>query len=156
MIRNLRFMRWFMKHGFIKHGFIKYCSMKNRFKARSHNVQGFTLFEVMVALAVLSFSILALVKQANTSVQVTTAIKEKTLAFMLAENVIAELRMEEQWPENGNFEKEETMANRDWYIEWEVYDAPFYKNLRTVEVSVADKNSKEKKITTVTGIIGKH
>ncbi len=132
--------------------------MNSSFSTRQRqHAKGFTLFEVMIALAVLAFAILALVKQATMSVKVTNAVEEKTIAYWIAENKLNELRIVPEWPATGKFEDDKVpMAGRDWYVEWEVYDSPYFKDLRTVEVSVADIKSKERKITKLIGIIGKN
>ena len=129
------------------------CSVQG--KSRSFS-RGFTLFEVMIALAILSFSILAMVKQAGQSVMVASALQDKTLAFWLAENKLAELRILPEWPGTGTFEENKiTMAGRNWYLEYKVEDAPS-KGLRRIDVSVSDMANKDRVITTVVGFIGKN
>jgi len=97
---------------------------------------GFTLLEVLVALAVLAIAMGAIIKTATQSIVNTAHLRDQTLASWVALNKINELLLEpEPWPEKGSLQGNTDLANRTW--RWE---ARFAKtndpDLRQLEVTV--------------------
>lgn len=97
---------------------------------------GFTLLEVLVALAILAIAMAALIRVASDSARTQLILQERTLAGWVAENVIAELQLEGRWPDAGSrFNGEAVMADRDWRWTVEVQATP-EPDLRRVDVHV--------------------
>jgi general secretion pathway protein I len=63
--------------------------------------RGFTLIEILVALAILAVALAAAVRAAGVSVDTTTVVMERLLAGWVAQNRLAEYAVRPLWPEVG-------------------------------------------------------
>ena len=87
-------------------------------KARRALSKGFTLVEVMIALAIVALSVPALLLTLNQQIDGTAYLRDRSLAQMVAANRLTELRLAlRQGGQrlNGNLTGSETLADRDWY-----------------------------------------
>jgi len=102
-------------------------------------LQGFTLLEVLVALAVLSIAMIPLVKTPVAIASNQSYLKAKTFAEYVALNKIAELQLDRNFPALGTKKGTEIMAGRDWYWKSKILKAnSLFKNIRRIEISVYD------------------
>jgi general secretion pathway protein I len=62
---------------------------------------GFALIEVLVGLAVLSIAMIAGLKALASAADTQLAVSQRTQALWSADNALADLRMNRQWPEMG-------------------------------------------------------
>lgn len=97
---------------------------------------GFTLLEVLVALAVLAIAMGAIINAATQSIASTAYLRDQTFASWVALNKINELLLNpEPWPKEGYLEGNADLANHAW--RWE---ARFVKiddpDLRRLQVTV--------------------
>lgn len=97
---------------------------------------GFTLLEVLVALAVLAIAMGAIINAATQSIANTAALRDQTLAGWVALNQVSERLLDpEPWPEEGSRDGRVELANRAW--RWQVRfaktDDP---DLRRIDVTV--------------------
>ena len=76
---------------------------------------GFSLIEVLTALAVLGIALSAAVQATGQQARNATYLRDRTLAHWVAMNQAAEQRIRNTWPAPGIFQGEETMAGRTWY-----------------------------------------
>lgn len=76
--------------------------------------QGFTLLEILVALAVLSLVALAAVKASGSAVANAVYLRQQTLAHWVAMNKAAELELADEWPAIGSNSGVEVMAETRW------------------------------------------
>jgi len=97
---------------------------------------GFTLLEVLVALAVLAISLGAVIRLAGSSSTTVSYLRDRTLAGWVASNTMDELLLARAWPAPGSRQGRMQMARRDWYWQLTVAttDDP---DLRRLEVAVA-------------------
>jgi general secretion pathway protein I len=97
---------------------------------------GFTLLEVLVAMAVLAIAMGAIIGTATQSIQTSAALRDQTFAGWVALNQVNELLLElEPWPEDGSRRGEAELAQRVW--RWEArFAATDDPDLRRVEVTV--------------------
>ncbi len=120
-------------------------------KPRTH-VSGFTLLEVLVALIIVSLSLFAIGASISQMVDAANTMRDRTYASWIAQNKIAELRLENVTPEVSSTSGEVDYGNGEF--EWravisETGVEAFYR----VDVSVSHVGS-EYVIRTVTGFIG--
>ncbi|MDP5072018.1 MAG: type II secretion system minor pseudopilin GspI [Congregibacter sp.] len=89
--------------------------------SRSTRVAGFTLVEVMVALAIVALAVPALLFTMDQQIDGTAYIRDRSLAQIVASNRLAELRLALQSGRQslgGTSAGSEEMAGREWF--WRV------------------------------------
>ena len=84
--------------------------------------RGFTLLEVLIALAVVAIALLALGRGSAQQVQVLGDLQERTLALWVADNVIAGQRLEPSRVQAGRYQGVERMGRHDWH--WDLLIQP--------------------------------
>jgi len=113
---------------------------------------GFTLIEVLVALAIVGFALAAM---AGTMVQMLNAantMRDRTYASWIANNKITEMRLSNVLPEVSTSSGEVTYAGVDW--NWRaVVSETGVENLFRVDVSISFPGQ-EPLMRPVTGFIG--
>lgn len=115
---------------------------------------GFTLFEVMVALAVFTVSVFALNRQVSQSIALVDSLEQKSVAVWIAQDKLTLLRIKGEWPALGQSVDSLRQLDRDWWVETRVSDTrePL---LRRVDVHVG-QTGEEEKLVTLHGFIGRH
>ena len=98
-------------------------------------VTGFTLLEVLVALAVLAIAMAAVIKVSVSNTSNAAYLKEKTIAHWIAVNKANELRLSETWPSVGNKKGSIVMATQEWRWQLKVSNTPD-KNIRRMDIEV--------------------
>jgi general secretion pathway protein I len=79
------------------------------------NKQGFTLLEVLVALAILAVALAAAIKVSTENAENAGYLRDKTLAHWVAMNVLTEIQVRGDWLDVGKKEGSAMMADREWY-----------------------------------------
>lgn len=113
--------------------------MKRSFSDSPKCAGGFTLVEVMVALAIVAIALPALMMAMSQQTDDTAYLRDKTIAQMVAANKLAETRLVIGSTRNLAAGKDNgiaTMADRDWFWWMETKQTPVEKFFR-VEISVA-------------------
>lgn len=82
------------------------------------NAGGFTLIEILVALAVIATAVAAVVAGVSSYVNNAAYLRDRTLAQWVVMNKVAELQVGVEWPGPGKQRGETLMANHEWT--WEV------------------------------------
>ena len=119
---------------------------------RSDRNAGFTLIEVMVALAIAGLSLAAVAASVSQMVDAGSAMQERTYASWIAQNTITELRLSNELPEVSSTSGEVFYASIEW--EWRAtVSETGVENLFRVDVEVSYAGSDDI-IRTVTGFIG--
>lgn len=113
---------------------------------------GFTLIEILIALAILAGSFLALIKISGGYTHQVAYLREKAYAQWVAENKLTELSWQE-WPAVGKTEGFAKMGMQDWFWEQVVTDTPD-PALRRVEVSVKGKKEAKNFLVNLVGFAG--
>ena len=80
----------------------------------SESQRGFTLIEVVVALAIVIIAFMAMYGSMMQSVAATTLMQEKTIATWIAFDRITELRINNEFPEDDESTDEIEMAGTEW------------------------------------------
>ena len=100
---------------------------------RSLRHRGFTLLEVLIALAIVAMSVGALLGTITSSASNIIYLKEKTLAEWVALNRLTELRIDQQMPGKGKRSGNSVMAGMRWEWQEEVVELPI-KGMFRIEV----------------------
>jgi general secretion pathway protein I len=106
----------------------------------SPNADGFTLLEMLVALAVLSLAVLALVNLAGENSRTGVVIEERVFAGVIADNRAIEALTSRQPPALGETSGSEKAAERAWRWTRRVTETPESGVLR-VDVAVMSDTS---------------
>lgn len=118
---------------------------------RSAN-KGFTLIEVMVALAIVALSLAAVTASMSQMIDAAQTMKDRTYASWIAQNRIAELRLAPATPKVGASNGDIDYANTEW--SWRaVVSETGVDDLYRIDVSVSLAGSDDV-IRTVTGFVG--
>jgi general secretion pathway protein I len=118
---------------------------------------GFTLIEVLVALAIVALGMAALMTALGSSADSAAYQRDKTLAEWVALNHLEEVRLAFARPTKGKTDGEVEMAGLKWRWAQEVVETEV-KGILRVDVSVKPTNAPGPKdsgwYTTVSGIVG--
>lgn len=115
--------------------------------------QGFTLLEVLVAVAIVALGLSGVLATINGMVGSSAYLRDKTLANWVAQNHITELRLQPQWPDIGKSTDDEEMAGQRWHIATEVVETPV-ERLRRINVTVSFYESRDDALVTVAAFVG--
>lgn len=114
--------------------------------------RGFTLLEVMVALAIVALSLTAVAASMSQMINSASSMRDRTYASWIAQNRIAELRLAPKTPDVGATNGEVQYANTDWT--WRaVVSETDVDDLYRIDVSVS-LAGRDGVIRTVTGFVG--
>lgn len=97
--------------------------------------RGFTLIEVLVALAVLALALAAAIRGGGAYVGNQVYLQERTLAHWVARNALIELQLDERWPGIGERSGSVEMADQEWEWRAKIEQSPD-EDLRRIDVSV--------------------
>ena len=96
--------------------------------------KGFTLLEVLVALAVLTMGLGTVMKVAGSQVSQLAYLKDKTIALWVANNRASEIQLD-KWPSTGTSTGHEFMASQEWQWKLKVSNTAD-KDLRRLDIEV--------------------
>lgn len=114
--------------------------------------KGFTLIEVMVAMAIAALGLAAVAASVSQMVDAGAAMQQRSYASWIAQNKIAEMRLANVIPDVSESSGDTIFANREWIWRATVSDTGV-ENLFRVDVRVGLAGGDEN-IRTVTGFIG--
>jgi general secretion pathway protein I len=98
--------------------------------------RGFTLVEVLAAVAVLAIAMAAIIGGMARYASSADHLRQRTLALWVAQNRIAELMSQPTWPSTGRSNGDVEMAGLDWRWTVLVQETPDDR-LRRIDVSVS-------------------
>lgn len=117
---------------------------------------GFSLLEILVALAIFAVVSVAAYRQLAGIASASSRIDEKNLAFIVAENALEEYFFDRSWPSIGSEEKEYTLGGRDWRVITEVQETD-NKDIRRLQAAVyLDSGDKNASLVTIYRMMGKN
>ncbi|WP_439510394.1 type II secretion system minor pseudopilin GspI [Marinimicrobium koreense] len=123
--------------------------------------KGFTLIEVMVALVVVAVALPAFLMLVMSQLDGTAAIRNKTLAFWVAENEMTRLHLQSNWLDDFTLpdqdQGEVTLAGREWRWELsnealEVGDYGEMAAFRQIEIAVSPQTDPDNVLARLEGI----
>ena len=120
---------------------------------------GFTLIEVMVALAIFALVSVTLVKSTGQSLRQTALIEQKATAWWLAENAMTRLRIQPRtdanYPNPGTQRELVTLASVDWEVETRI-EATENDFVRRIEINIYHRGETDDPAASLVGFLGRH
>lgn len=120
--------------------------------------RGFTLIEVLAAMAVFGIVALVLLTQSREQVRLAASLEDRLLAHWVASNTLTDLQTGPSMPDLGSSETSTVMAGRDWFVTMKTATTPS-TDVRSVVVSVSAYNpltdSKGAPLVSLTGFVGR-
>lgn len=111
---------------------------RRRARARSASPGGgFTLLEVLVALAVLAIALSAGMRALMQAADLSLGLRERTLALWVAQDRLALHEVQRDWPALDAFNGVRELGGREWHWREQVLSTP-EEQLRRVEIDVRD------------------
>ena len=123
-------------------------------RARSGRVQGFTLIEVLIALAVLAVVMASIARATGQTAVATLDLQQRTFASWVAANVIEQVRLREHWPAVGRRQGRTIMGQSEWH--WQLQISPTEEpRMRRLDVVVYGDSDREQAIVSLAGFVGR-
>ncbi len=104
-------------------------------------------------MAILSLGMIAVFAALNQSLNVTTRLRDKTLASWIATDRITELRATGEYPDADNRRDQVSMARREWVYNMKISKIPEWE-MRRIDVTVSLADSPDDILATVIGFVG--
>jgi general secretion pathway protein I len=104
-------------------------------RRRAGRGSGFTLVEVLVALTIVAVALIASLRAVGSLATSAFDLRQRTLAQWSAENRLAQIRVENEWPALGRRAYDCSQAESTMTCEEEVFATP-NAQFRRIEVSV--------------------
>ena len=98
--------------------------------------RGFTLIEVLVALAIFGVVALSLLTSSRDQTRQAAALEDRMFAHWIALNTLTDLQASNDYPEVGVMDSTAVMAGRDWFVTISVSSTPS-PAVRHLDISVA-------------------
>lgn len=131
-------------------------NIKKNIRLEKIAAPGFTLLEVLVALAIFALISITCYRQIDANYRTSERIEKKYLALWVAENKLEEIFIDRKWPLMGETKSDVQIASSRWIVKMNVSETTI-KDLRKVEVSVySDDDQSGGSILTLTRLIGKN
>jgi len=105
-------------------------------------IQGFTLIEVMLAMAIFAIAGVALLGSADTNLRTLSQLEKKMIASWVVSNQLVEASLDQSWPPKNNKTGKSDIAGHEWFWQQKVIKTTD-KNMRAIVVEVR-ANEKDK------------
>ncbi len=114
----------------------------------------FTLIEIMVALAIITIALGAIIQSTTASTRNAAYLRDKTVAGWVAMNQISLLRARREWNSASNKTGTVEMAGKEWLWKMKIRktDDP---NMRRLEVDVFAADDDANALASLTGFMGR-
>jgi len=123
-------------------------------EGRGTTPRGFTLLEVLVALAVVAIALTAAVTAAGQDARNVALLRDRTLAHWVAMDRIAEAQLSDDWPGVGKSDGDTVMAGQEWHWTLAV-SATDDNDVRRLDVEVRHTPSEERALTSMIAYLGR-
>jgi general secretion pathway protein I len=113
-----------------------------RLRSRRASQCGFTLLEVLVALAVLALALAAIIQAGGGYAANQVYLRDRVMADWVARNLLMEYQIKKEWPRVGDSNGDEEIAGRRWEWRTDVSETDD-EDLRRIDIEVRPEGSDE-------------
>ncbi|HTQ02117.1 MAG TPA: type II secretion system minor pseudopilin GspI [Casimicrobiaceae bacterium] len=115
--------------------------------------RGFTLVEILVALAIIAIALTAGMRALAQATDSASALKNRTLALWVAQNRLAAAQIAAPWPALGRYDGEAEQAGTSFVWQATVSTTP-NPAFRKIEITVAEPQAPDYALAQLTGFLG--
>jgi general secretion pathway protein I len=137
----------------IKNSNARILQQRNNNKVKSKSL-GFTLIEVMLALAVFSIAGIALLSTASNNSRNIGYLETKMFADWVASNQLVAVNLDKTWPPKNNVKGEVELAGRTWFWHKKVIKTT-ESDMRSVVIEVRTDPDDELAVSSLTTFVSK-
>jgi general secretion pathway protein I len=117
--------------------------------------RGFTLLEVLVALAILALVMVVLGQTLGGAIRAYGHLDMKTRAWLVASDKMVEMQVYARWPEVGTQTDKVQQDGEDWQVTTQVTKGPFNGTRRVdIAVTLQEDAGKGGALYTLSGLLG--
>lgn len=116
--------------------------------------RGFTLLEVLIALAIFATAGAAILQASASHLRAVAQLEELTLASMIANNQLQQAQLNRSWPPRELEQGEVSLGNRDWQWQLRAVTVPD-QDLRELQISVRLSEQPEQVVYQLKTYIGR-
>jgi general secretion pathway protein I len=109
----------------------------------AESARGFTLIEVLIALAVLAIALATVMRTIVQSIDLTSDLRDRAVALWVAQNRLVGHQLQHDWPSPDTTEGDVEMGTRRWHWREQVSSTP-EEALRRIEIEVRAPGSEER------------
>lgn len=113
---------------------------------------GFTLVEVLVALAVLAIALAGIMRVTSQAISTSYTLRERNLALWVAQNRMVMHQLKQDWPDTDTVDGDAEMAGEKWFWREQVSATP-QKDMRRIEISVRHTSDSKDSLVTLAGYL---
>jgi general secretion pathway protein I len=115
---------------------------------------GFTLIEVMLAMAIFSIAGIALLSASDNNIRNLSHLENQILANWLASNQLVEVTLDTKWPPKNNKKGTVEMAGQEWFWLQKVIKTE-NKDMRSVVIEIRNDEDEKLPITSMVTFVSK-
>jgi len=115
---------------------------------------GFTLIEVMLAMAIFSIAGIALLSTADNNFKNLSHLENKVLANWVASNQLVAMTLDKTWPPKNNKKGTVEMAGQEWFWLQKVVKTE-NKNMRSVVIEIRNEEDQKLAVTSIVTFVSK-
>lgn len=117
-------------------------------------LKAFTLIEIMVALAIITLALGAIIENTTASNRNFQYLRDKSVAGWIAMNQISLIRATRKWPAPSNKSGTVEMLDREWTWRMKVSSTDD-ANMRRLDITVYSEEDEKNSLASMTGFLGK-
>lgn len=128
--------------------------VRQRAVDKPRNFIGFTLIEIMLAMAIFAIAGVAILGVTDTNTRNLSYLETKIMADWVASNQLVEASLQTSWPPKNNKKGKVELAGLTWFWQQKVIETTD-KNMRALEIEVRLNEKEESPLTSLLTYVAK-